>query len=278
MFFNGVCRWNFSVNTSRVLTIAGSDSGGGAGIQADLKTFAALNVYGMTAITAVTAQNTERVSSVHVLPATMVADQIDAVAEDIGVDVVKIGMLANVEIVEAVVAAIERHGFDRVVVDPVMIATSGDALLNDDAIEVLKKRLLPHAYIVTPNIPEAESLSGIKISDRETLHQAARAIHDSGAAHVLIKGGHASGPGIVDVLFDGQTFQDFRSDRIKTSNTHGTGCTLAAAIAAYLARGSSIQQAVSQGLSYTHQAILTGLSIGKGHGPLNHAHSTNFTP
>jgi hydroxymethylpyrimidine/phosphomethylpyrimidine kinase len=273
MFFDGVCRRNFSVTIPRVLTIAGSDSGGGAGIQADLKTFTALNVFGMTAITAVTAQNTERVASVHVLPATMVADQIDAVAEDIGVDVVKIGMLANVELVEAVVAAIERHGFDRVVVDPVMIATSGDALLDDNAVDVLRKRLLPHAYIVTPNIPEAESLSGMKITDEKTLQQAARAIHESGSANVLIKGGHATGPGIVDMLFDGQTFQDFRSDRIDTRNTHGTGCTLAAAISAYLARGSDISEAVSQGLNYTHQAILTGLSIGNGYGPLNHMNS-----
>lgn len=260
------------MNVPRVLSIAGSDSSGGAGIQADLKTFTALNVYGMTAVTAVTAQNTQRVAAVHVLPTALVADQIDLVADDIGVDAVKIGMLANAEIVETVAAAIERHAFENVVVDPVMIATSGDALLNDDAVDVLKNRLLPHALIVTPNIPEAEALTGEKISDENSLQRAARAIHKTGAAHVLIKGGHAAGPEVVDLLFDGHEFQEFRSDRIETRNTHGTGCTLSAAIAAFLARGFGLHEAVEAGINYVHQAILHRYLLDNKTKVLNHMH------
>lgn len=254
----------------RVLSIAGSDSGGGAGIQADLKTFTALNVFGMTAITAVTAQNTQGVSGVHVLPAEFVVEQIDAVASDIGVDAVKIGMLANAAIVEAVAAALERHAFKHVVVDPVMVATSGDALLDADAVAALTLRLLPCATIVTPNIPEAEALSGIAINNDDSLRSAAQRIHGACNAHVLIKGGHGTSPEIIDLLFDGHAFNEFRSERIETENTHGTGCTLSAAIAANLARGLVLDEAVSQGLQYVHQAILTGFSIGSGHGPLNH--------
>ena len=254
----------------RVLSIAGSDSGGGAGIQADLKTFTALNVYGMTAITAITAQNTLGVSAVHVLPTELVTGQIDAVASDIGVDAVKIGMLANAAIVEAVATALERHAFKHVVLDPVMIATSGDPLLDADAVSTLTLRLLPCATIVTPNIPEAEALAGIAISDDASLKRAAQCIHKSCGAQVLIKGGHGDGLEIVDLLFDGRAFKEFRSARIETRNTHGTGCTLSAAIAAHLAGGLSVEDAVEKGLDYVHQAILAGFSIGKGHGPLNH--------
>ncbi len=260
------------VSIPRVLTIAGSDSGGGAGIQADLKTFTALNVFGMTAVTAITAQNTQGVSAIHVVPPEIVAAQIDAVAEDIGVDAVKLGMLANAEIVETVADALERHAFNNVVVDPVMIATSGDALLSDDAVHALKNRMLPRAFIVTPNLPEAEVLSGAKITDTNSAQRAARIIHDRGAANVLIKGGHANGPEVIDLLFDGRAFREFRSARLETRNTHGTGCTLSAAIAAHLALGLAIEEAVSNGLEFVHQAILTGFSLGKGHGPLNHMH------
>jgi len=267
-----MCRGDSGVSIPRVLSIAGSDSGGGAGIQADLKTFTALNVFGMTAITAITAQNTQRVSAVQVLPGSIVSDQIDAVAEDIGVDAVKVGMLANTEIVETVAAAIDRHGFQNVVLDPVMIATSGDALLSDDAVDALKNRLLPHAFIVTPNIPEAEALSGMKIVDGDSAQRSARAIHDLGAIHVLIKGGHGKGAEVVDLLFDGHEFREFRSERIETRNTHGTGCTLSAAIAANLAKGANVQDAVSSALEYVHQAILAGFCLGNGHGPLNHMH------
>ncbi len=254
----------------RVLSIAGSDSGGGAGIQADLKTFTALDVFGMTAITAVTAQNTMGVTAVHVLPAEFVTEQIDAVASDIGVDAVKIGMLANAAIVEAVAAALERHAFKHVVVDPVMIATSGDALLDADAVSALTHRVLPHATLVTPNIPEAEALSGIAIHDDESSRRAAHRIYEGCNAHVLIKGGHGTNAEIIDLLFDGHAFKEFRSERIETLNTHGTGCTLSASIAAYLARGLELDEAVAKSLHYVHQAILTGFSIGKGHGPLNH--------
>lgn len=256
MFLDGLRRGNLGVNVPRVLSIAGSDSSGGAGIQADLKTFAALNVYGMTAVTAVTAQNTRRVAAIHVVPTSLVTDQIDAVADDIGVDAVKIGMLANAEIVEAVAAAITRHAFENVVVDPVMIATSGDALLNDDAVDVMKIRLFPKALIVTPNIPEAEALSGVKIGDADSLRQAAHIIRETGPAHVLIKGGHATGPKVVDLLFDGCAFQEFSADRIDSGNMHGTGCRLSAAIAAFLARGLGVIEAVEAGINYVHESIL----------------------
>ncbi len=272
MFFNRVCRGDSGVSIPRVLTIAGSDSGGGAGIQADLKTFTALNVFGMTAVTAITAQNTQGVTAVHEIPASIVSDQIDAVVEDIGVDAIKLGMLANAEIVETVAAALTRHAIQHIVVDPVMIATSGDTLLNEDAVEVLKTQIIPRALILTPNIPEAETLSGVEICDGESIKRAARTIHELGAANVLIKGGHADGPEVIDTLFNGQQFHEFRSNRIATRNTHGTGCTLSAAIAAYIAKGSTIKDAVTQSLDFVHGAILTGLSLGSGHGSLNHMH------
>jgi hydroxymethylpyrimidine/phosphomethylpyrimidine kinase len=256
----------------RALTIAGSDSGGGAGIQADLKTFTALNVYGMSAITAVTAQNTLTISQVHVLPPEMVAAQIDAVAEDIGVDAVKTGMLASAAIVETVAAAIKRHALKNVVVDPVMVAKSGDALLQDDAVEALRRHLLPLATLVTPNIPEAETLSGVRIDTEAALYEAAARIREFGAKNVLIKGGHAAGSKVRDVLFDGQQTHVFEMERIDTKNTHGTGCTLSAAIAAHLARGESIDVSVSNGIEFVQGAIRRAYALGSGHGPLNHTH------
>jgi hydroxymethylpyrimidine/phosphomethylpyrimidine kinase len=254
----------------RVLTIAGSDSGGGAGIQADLKTFSALNVYGMSAITAVTAQNTVAVTAVHELPVETVAAQIDAVAEDIGIDAAKTGMLSSAAIVETVASAVERHAIAPLVVDPVMVAKSGDALLAEEAREALVQRLLPLAAWVTPNIPEAEALTGESISTENDMKHAAEAIAQFGSAHVLIKGGHLTGNALVDILFDGKVMHRLESTRIDTPNTHGTGCTYAAAIAAYLAKGLLPLEALHQAKAYLTGAIAHSLDLGQGYGPLDH--------
>ena len=254
----------------RVLTIAGSDSGGGAGIEADLKTFTALEVYGMAAITSVTAQNTMGVTGVHDLPPAFVAQQIDAVARDIGVDAVKTGMLSNAGIIEAVADSIAAHGIERLVVDPVMAAKSGDALLHESARDALIRRILPIAFMVTPNIPETEILAGMKVIRVEDIREAARRLHGLGARHVLIKGGHLEGDAATDYLFDGTSFEEFTTARITTKNTHGTGCTYSAAIAAYLAKGLAVQEAVRQAKAYLTEAIRHGFALGQGHGPLNH--------
>lgn len=251
------------------LTIAGSDSGGGAGIQADLKTFAALGVYGTSAITAVTAQNTRGVHAIAELGADMVAAQIDAVIDDIGADATKTGMLASEAIIEIVADRVRRHDLARLVVDPVMVATSGDILLHDSAVRALSTMLFPSALIVTPNHPEAEILAGRPIVDRASLEEAGRRIADRGSRYVLIKGGHAVGDAI-DVLFDGQTFHDFCAPRIATTSTHGTGCTLSAAIAAYLARGLTVENAVASAKDYLTAALGAAAPIGHGHGPVHH--------
>ena len=252
------------------LTIAGSDSGGGAGIQADLKTFAALGVYGTSAITAVTAQNTLGVTAIGVLSADLVTAQIEAVAGDIEIHATKTGMLARAAIVEAVAAAVEDLELPNLVVDPVMVAKSGDRLLDDEGIQTLCTELLPRARVVTPNIPEAEVLSGKRISSADTAREAAQRIHAMGAAAVIVKGGHAAGDEIVDLLFDGKQFIEFRTPRVKSSNTHGTGCTFASAIAAHLALGRSLPEATARAQAYVAGAIRHGLAIGKGHGPLDH--------
>jgi hydroxymethylpyrimidine/phosphomethylpyrimidine kinase len=253
------------------LTIAGSDSGGGAGIQADLKTFAALGVYGTSAITAVTAQNTVGVTAVHVLPADMVIAQIEAVAADIHVAATKTGMLATAAIVEAVAATIAELDLPLVVVDPVMLAKSGDRLLDEDAVTAITRELLRRAHVVTPNIPEAEVLSGgLSIRTLEDVREAARRIHGRGAHAVVIKGGHGEGAELVDVLFDGHTFTEFRTPRIDTRNTHGTGCTFASAIAAHLALGHPLVEATRLAQEYVAGAIRHALAIGHGHGPLDH--------
>ena len=228
------------------LTIAGSDSGGGAGIQADLKTFAAHGVYGLSAITAVTAQNTVGVTAWQALPADLVSAQIEAVVSDIGCDAVKTGMLANAAIVEAVAAAIESLDLPNVVVDPVMIAKSGDALLEPEAVAALQTELLPRATVVTPNIPEAEALTGVRIVSLEDARDAARRLMRRGPAAVVIKGGHMQGPDLVDLLFDGERFHEFAGPRVETRNTHGTGCTFASAIAANLAVGHDLPTAVER--------------------------------
>ena len=252
------------------LTIAGSDSGGGAGIQADLKTFAALGVYGMSAITAVTAQNTVGVVAVQALSADFVTAQIEAVASDIHVHATKIGMLASAAIVEAVAAAITALELPLVVVDPVMLAKSGDRLLDDDAVMAMVKELLPRAFVVTPNIPEAIALSGMPIASLEDAKAAAVRIHRFGPSAVVVKGGHAAGDELVDLLFDGHTFLELRTPRIDTRNTHGTGCTFASAIAAHLALGATLVDAVTRAQSYVAGAIRHGLAVGHGHGPLDH--------
>lgn len=251
------------------LTIAGSDSGGGAGIQADLKTVAALGVYGTSALTAVTAQNTRGVRAIAELAPALVAAQIDAVVEDIGVDAVKTGMLANAAIIATVVARVQTHGLTPLVVDPVMVATSGDRLLRDDALQALRTTLLPLALIVTPNLPEAAALASIAVDRRADLEDAARRISALGARYVLITGGHAPGDP-TDLLFDGQGFVEFRGERIRTTSTHGTGCTLSAAIAAYLARGETVVDAVGHAKAYVTAALRAVYPVGHGHGPLHH--------
>jgi len=251
------------------LTVAGSDSGGGAGIQADLKTFAAIGVHGTSAITAVTAQNTQGVSGIFDLPPSFVEAQFDAIAVDIGVDAMKTGMLFSAEIIAAVVGKIVQYGISQVVVDPVMVATSGDLLLREDAIEAVKRALLPVALVVTPNRREAEVLAGMEIQSEDDVLEASRRIHALGPRYVLIKGGHATGDA-VDYLFDGHEIRGFLAPRIETENTHGTGCTLSAAIAAYLALGRGVVEAVSGAKEYVTEALRHAYSLGKGHGPVNH--------
>jgi hydroxymethylpyrimidine/phosphomethylpyrimidine kinase len=251
------------------LTIAGSDSGGGAGIQADLKTFAALGVYGASVITAITAQNTRLVSKILELPAAMVAAQIDAVAQDLRIRALKTGMIANAAIIEVVAAKVREHELRNLVVDPVMIAKSGDLLLRKSAINLLRSRLLPLATVVTPNLPEAEELTGHKLKSDKTIRDAAKKILDMGAQTVVIKGGHRRGPA-VDIFYDGKKFLPLKSRRIKTRHTHGTGCTFSAAITAYLARGADLETAVILSKRYITQAIKNAFPIGSGHSPVHH--------
>lgn len=259
----------------RALTIAGSDSGGGAGIQADLKTFSALGVYGASAITAVTAQDTRRVYGFVELEPAFVVAQIDAVMGDIGADAVKTGMLASAPIIDAVAEALERWEATTVVVDPVMVAKGGDKLLRDDAIEALKQRLLPRALIVTPNIPEAEVLTGAKIETFQDIEAAARTIHSFGVRNVLIKGGHMDDPNnAIDFLFDGQGMREFRAGRVDTTSTHGTGCTFASAIAAGLARGETLANAILMAKAFVTKALQSAYPLGGGHGPVHHFYRT----
>lgn len=257
----------------RALTIAGSDSGGGAGIQADLKTFAARGVFGMSVLTALTAQNTVGVQGVFEVPPDFIALQIDSVVSDIGVDVVKTGMLSSAPIIKAIAAKIREHRLTPLVVDPVMAAKGGDPLLRDDARDALIQQLLPLATVVTPNLHEARALCGFEITNVEEMRRAAQAIHHLGPRNVVVKGGHLStGSDAIDLLYDGESWQEFRAPRIQTRNDHGTGCTFASAIAAELAKGSSAADAVHIAKDYLTQVLRASANfqIGHGHGPLNH--------
>ncbi len=257
----------------RVLSIAGSDSGGGAGIQADLKTFAALGCFGMTAITALTAQNTCGVRAIHPVPPEMLRAQIDAVLDDIGADAVKVGMLHSPEIVRTVAQAIDRHQLSRVVFDPVMVATSGAKLIDDPAIAVLVAELFPRAALITPNLDEAALLVGRPLTSVHDMAQAAAELLARGARAVLLKGGHLAGDTVMDLLLQPSAEPLWlQAPRIATANTHGTGCTLSSAIAAHLALGATLAQAVQQARDFVRQALQAGASVktGQGEGPLNH--------
>jgi len=256
---------------AKALTIAGSDSGGGAGIQADLKTFAALGVYGTSVLTAVTAQNTLTVSKILELSPTMVAAQIDAVMQDIGCNAVKTGMIANADIINIVAQKIRAYRLRNLVVDPVMIAKSGSRLLRRDAIRALRSHLIPLADIVTPNLPEAEELTRLAVNSERAIRAAAKKICDMGAKSVVIKGGHRRGPA-TDIFYDGKNFLELKSARIRTRHTHGTGCTFSAAIAAHLARGYDLEQAVFRAKEFITQAIKAAFPIGSGHSPVHHFH------
>ena len=254
----------------RALTIAGSDSGAGAGIQADLKTFAAHGVYGTSAITAVTAQNTRGVLGVHVVPAEFVTLQIEAVVSDIGCDAVKTGMLATAAIVEAVSAAVEALDLPNLVVDPVMVAKGGDRLLDPDAIHAVGVSLLRLARVVTPNIPEAEVLAGITIRSLDDMREAGKRILARGCRAVIVKGGHLSGAEAIDLLIDRRSELALRGPRLTTKHTHGTGCTFAASLAARLALGDALDAAAQRAKDYVTNAMRSGIAVGSGHQPLGH--------
>ncbi len=257
----------------RALTIAGSDSGGGAGIQADLKTFAARGVFGMSAITALTAQNTVGVQGVFEIPPDFIALQIDAVITDIGADAVKTGMLSSATIIATVTRKIREYHLAPLVVDPVMVAKSGDPLLRADARDALIRELLPLATVVTPNLHEARVLCGFEITNLDEMRRAARVIRALGPQNVVVKGGHLPETSdAIDLLFDGDTFREYRAPRIESNHTHGTGCTFASAIAAELAKGHPVAKAVGIAKDYLTQTLRAsvGLEIGHGHGPMNH--------
>ncbi|MFQ5915484.1 MAG: bifunctional hydroxymethylpyrimidine kinase/phosphomethylpyrimidine kinase [Nitrospinota bacterium] len=252
------------------LTIAGSDSGGGAGIQADLKTFTVLGVYGASILTALTAQNTMGVQGVLAVPPEFVAQQFDSVCSDVPIRAAKTGMLADAELIEIVAAKVREYGIRPLVVDPVMVAKSGDRLLARGAQNALIRHVLPLADIITPNLGEAETLTGMSVRDLEQMREAARRMRDLGCKSVLVKGGHLKGEA-TDVLYDGSNFTEFRAGRIDSKNTHGTGCTLSAAIAANLAKGNPLDDAVREAKNFIIEAIRTApAGIGSGNGPLNH--------
>lgn len=252
------------------LTIAGSDSGGGAGIQADLKTFHAFGCYGTSAITAVTVQNTRGVTGVHAIPVHTVQEQIRAVAQDLPPAACKTGMLATSELVRAVADSIRRHRLPNFVLDPVMVATSHDRLLDADAERTILEELLPLATCVTPNLDEASILVGEPVDDEASMRRAARTLVERGARSALLKGGHLRGPELVDLLWDGREWHEWRRAKRETRNTHGTGCTLSAGIAAGLAHGRPLRQAVEDALDYVQRAMAAAPGLGSGHGPLNH--------
>lgn len=257
------------MKVKRVLTIAGSDSGGGAGIQADLKTITALGGFGMSVITALTAQNTLGVQGIHEIPVEFVDKQFDSVVPDIGVDAAKTGMLSSSEIMRRVAAKIREYEIEKLVVDPVMVAKGGARLIREEAKQTLIQELVPLACVITPNVPEAEELTGMTVTTVADMKKAAKIIHHKGARYVFVKGGHMSGEAL-DILYDGKEFFEFASERIETADTHGTGCTTSAAIATGLAQGMSVFDAVTRAKDYITTAIRFSLRIGGGHGPTNH--------
>jgi hydroxymethylpyrimidine/phosphomethylpyrimidine kinase len=255
----------------KALTIAGSDSGGGAGIQADLKTFAALGVYGSSAITALTAQNTLGVQAVYPVDPVFVAQQIDSVMSDIGADAAKTGMLFSAAIIQTVAERVQRWNIRKLVVDPVMVAKSGDRLLQEEAIDALKQHLLPRAYVITPNLGEASVLAGFEVNDKPAMQEAARAIHALGATIVVVKGGHL--PDCADdLVYDGSEMRWLPAEHIDTPHTHGTGCTFSAAIAALLAKGYAPFEAIARAKEYLTDALRTAKAVGAGHSPVHHFH------
>ncbi|QOR67371.1 bifunctional hydroxymethylpyrimidine kinase/phosphomethylpyrimidine kinase [Cytobacillus suaedae] len=254
----------------KALTIAGSDSGGGAGIQADLKTFQELDVYGMSAITAVTAQNTLGVQGVYPMSVEAVIEQIKSIASDLPPQAIKTGMLFSSELIRAVADEIKHADWVKLVVDPVMIAKGGASLLQEEAVAALKEYLIPLAYVITPNIPEAEVLTGMTISSMTDRETAAIRLNELGAKHVVIKGGHDNSEVVTDLLYDGKQFYEFTSKRLYTQHTHGTGCTFAAVITAELAKGHTVHEAITVAKEFIHAAIGEELGIGSGHGPTNH--------
>jgi hydroxymethylpyrimidine/phosphomethylpyrimidine kinase len=253
-----------------VLSIAGSDSGGGAGIQADLKSFHAFEAFGTTAVTAITVQNTLGVSGIHLIPLETVSAQIAAVAQDLHPAATKTGMLGSAQLVSLVAASIREHSLPNYVLDPVMVATSGDRLLHQDAEHTILRELVPLATLVTPNLDEAELLVGFSVRDADAMSAAAEALVAAGAGAALLKGGHLPNGELLDILFDGDDMHVWRRQRIVTTSTHGTGCTLSAAIAAGLAHGRPLLRAAEDGLSYVNRAIATAPGLGSGNGPLNH--------
>lgn len=260
-------------NYVRLLTIAGSDSGGGAGIQADLKTFSACGCFGMSAITAITAQNTLGVTDIHPVPVSTIQEQVRAVARDIGVDAVKIGMLHSTEVIHGVAEVLSEVSTDSVVLDPVMVATSGDRLIREDAVDALKEVLFPGVTLITPNIPEAEILLGREITKQRDLLAAARELTEKFGLSVLLKAGHLSEARLEDILvLSTGEVHSFTNERLDTENTHGTGCTLSSAVASWLGHGYELPEAVRRAESYLHGAIVSGAGyrLGSGHGPVNH--------
>lgn len=260
------------------LTVAGSDSGGGAGIQADLKTFHAFGVFGTSAVTAVTVQNTLGVRAIHKVPAALVAAQIAAVAADLRPSACKTGMLADATIIGAVAAALRENGMSPLVVDPVMVAASGDPLLEDEAVAALREDLLPLASLVTPNLDEAEILTGQSVRSESEMRAAAESLVRGGCAAALVKGGHLDGDEVIDLFFDGARWREWRSPRLRSRSSHGTGCTLSAAVAAGLASGRPLVESIDHGIRFTREAIRGGLELGSGSSPLSHWIDTGSLP
>ncbi len=257
----------------RVLIIAGSDSGGGAGIQADIKTVTALGGYAATAVTAVTVQNTKGVTAIHAIPLDILKAQITSVLEDLGADAIKTGMLASIPVIETTMAALSLHAACPLIVDPVMVAKGGASLLTDDTVDTLKRLVLPRATLITPNLPEAEALTGRTIATPQAMREAVKHLLDLGPGAVLLKGGHLPGDDIIDIYAGPEGTQEWHATRIATRHTHGTGCTLASAIATGLAQAMNAIDSISRARAYVRRAIETAPGLGQGHGPLNHAHT-----